>query len=223
MISKLPRWVEWGAFFLALLAGSVNAVGLLGFQHQSVSHLSGTATLFGVQLASSGDAVWHLAGVLLSFLVGAVLSGLIIGGTALQLGRHYSIALLIEGLLLLAAMWLLQRGSHSGMYLASAACGLQNALVTTYSGALIRTTHVTGLFTDLGIMIGLRLRGRPFDRRRALLYGVIISGFILGGAAGAGLFGALGFGALLVPGLMAMLLALGYAVVARTRAFRESK
>ncbi|MCA2454073.1 DUF1275 domain-containing protein, partial [Vibrio alginolyticus] len=31
MISRLPRWVEYGAFLLALLAGCVNAVGLLGF------------------------------------------------------------------------------------------------------------------------------------------------------------------------------------------------
>jgi len=36
MISKLPRWVEYGALLLAGLAGSVNAIGLLGFQHQAI-------------------------------------------------------------------------------------------------------------------------------------------------------------------------------------------
>lgn len=40
MISQLPKWVEFGAFILALVAGYVNAIGLLGFDHQSVSHLS---------------------------------------------------------------------------------------------------------------------------------------------------------------------------------------
>ena len=70
----------------------------------------------------------------------------------------------------MAAMAALSRGSPLGHYLASAACGLQNALVTNYSGATIRTTHVTGIFTDLGLMIGARLRGRPFDRRKALLF-----------------------------------------------------
>jgi hypothetical protein len=39
MISKLPRWIELGAFMLALLAGTVHTVGLLGFAHQSISHL----------------------------------------------------------------------------------------------------------------------------------------------------------------------------------------
>ncbi|MFT6656603.1 MAG: hypothetical protein ACJAWI_003388, partial [Marinomonas primoryensis] len=29
MLSRLPRWVEYGAFMLALVAGSVNAVALL--------------------------------------------------------------------------------------------------------------------------------------------------------------------------------------------------
>ena len=51
MLTRLPRWVEVGAFLLAFLAGSVNAVGLLGFSHQSVSHLTGTTSLLGLALA----------------------------------------------------------------------------------------------------------------------------------------------------------------------------
>ena len=50
MISKLPRWVEYGALLLAGLAGSVNAIGLLGFQHQAISHISGTMSLLGSSL-----------------------------------------------------------------------------------------------------------------------------------------------------------------------------
>ena len=69
LIHSLPRWLELGAFTLALLAGIVNAVGLLGFAHQSVSHLSGTATLLGAGLLSDTGA-WHLLAILLSiFLV----------------------------------------------------------------------------------------------------------------------------------------------------------
>ncbi|HNP03001.1 MAG TPA: DUF1275 domain-containing protein, partial [Agitococcus sp.] len=41
MTQKLPAWIEIGAFILALIAGLINVVGLLGFQHQSVSHLTG--------------------------------------------------------------------------------------------------------------------------------------------------------------------------------------
>ncbi|MDY6889953.1 MAG: DUF1275 domain-containing protein, partial [Pseudomonadota bacterium] len=47
MLTKLPKWVEYGAFTLAFIAGIVNAIGLLGFEHQAISHLSGSVTLLG--------------------------------------------------------------------------------------------------------------------------------------------------------------------------------
>ena len=156
--------------------------------------------------------VLHLVYVLLSFVAGSALSGFLVGNTALKLGRNYSFALLLEGGLLFAAMAALMSGSVSGHYLASAACGLQNALVTTYSGALIRTTHVTGLFTDIGIMLGLKLRGQQLDRRRVGLYCLIIAGFIGGGSFGAVLYASMAFKALLVPGGMAVALAVGYSL-----------
>lgn len=215
MITKLPRWVESGAFLLAFLAGSVNAVGFLGFQHQAISHLSGTATLLGIELTTLDVSSLHLLGVLISFLLGAALSGWLIENTALRLGRHYSLALVIEGGLLLAAMATLNHASMAGHYLASAACGLQNAMVTTYSGAIVRTTHVTGIFTDLGLMLGARLRGVPLDRRKSILFLLIIGGFIAGGAVGAALFGRFRFDALLMPATIAFVLAISYGLYLR--------
>ncbi|EKF73197.1 hypothetical protein A11A3_15032 [Alcanivorax hongdengensis A-11-3] len=162
MLTRLPRWVEIGAFLLAFLAGSVNAVGLLGFSHQAVSHLTGTATLFALDLVRlDGGHSLHLLVILLSFLLGAALSGVLIDNTALKLGRHYGFSLLIEAALLFGAMLLLSHDNSMGHYLASAACGLQNAMVSTYSGSVIRTTHLSGIFTDLGTMLGNRLRGTP--------------------------------------------------------------
>lgn len=212
MLSKLPRWIEYGAFTLALLAGSVNAVGLLGFQHQSISHLSGTATLLGSSLLDNPENSLHLVGVLVSFLLGAMISGLLLTSTSLKLGRHYDSLLLIEGLLLLTAIYFLNDGSLFGHYFASAACGLQNALATTYSGAIVRTTHVTGIFTDLGILLGSALRGEAFDARKARLFLLIISGFILGGLAGSLLFSRLEFVALIVPAIICFVLALAYKI-----------
>jgi uncharacterized membrane protein YoaK (UPF0700 family) len=43
------------------------------------------------------------------------------------------------------------------------ACGLQNAMATGYSGAVIRTTHVTGIVTALGIAVGLAARRERVD------------------------------------------------------------
>ncbi|MGC9402346.1 YoaK family protein [Vibrio genomosp. F10] len=213
MISKLPRWIEYGAFVLALIAGFINSIGLLGFNHQSVSHLSGTATMIGTgMVTSSFNTISHLLLVLMSFIAGAAISGFYLRSGALQLGRNYSRLLFLEAIFLLFSIYFLTKNALPGHYFASAACGLQNALVTTFSGAVIRTTHVTGIFTDLGIMIGAKLRGEPFDNRKALLFLLIISGFILGGTLGAISFGALYFYALLIPAATCMILAVSYSM-----------
>ena len=210
MISKLPKWVEYGAFLLALLAGVVNAIGLLGFQHQAVSHISGTVTLLGTSIEAFDSQTFHLFMVLFSFLLGATLSGLFIESTALKLGRRYGVALCIQSALLLIAYWMLKEGHISGQYFASAACGLQNAMITTFSGAVVRTTHMTGIITDLGIMIGARLRGEYFDYRKAKLFLFIFSGFLSGGIVGAKLFSVYAISALLAPIAFALLLAFSY-------------
>lgn len=211
MISRLPRWVEIGGFCLALIAGAVNAIALLGFNHQGVSHLSGSSSLLGVELANGnlGNAL-ELLWMLLSFVLGATISGCVIGHESLKLGRRYGAALLAVSGALLLAMMLLEQGSNYGNYLASAACGLQNAMTSTYSGAVVRTTHVTGLFTDLGIMLGLKLRGQAADRRRVWLYLVLICGFIGGGIGGAFGYAAWSYRALLGPASIAAGLAVVY-------------
>ena len=75
---------------------------------------------------------------------------------------------------------------------------------------VVRTTHVTGLFTDLGIMLGAALRGEGFDRRKAGLFCLIIAGFVFGGTAGALFYAHWGFFALLVPAMLCFMLAAAY-------------
>jgi uncharacterized membrane protein YoaK (UPF0700 family) len=211
MIRKLPRWVEIGGLLLTFIAGSVNAIGLLGFQHEAVSHLTGSASLLAMQIARVDVASsFHLLLVILSFLIGAMFSGFLIGNTALELGRRYSAALIAEASMLLIAMYLLMQGNSSGHFFASAACGLQNAMTSSYSGAVVRTTHITGLFTDIGTMLGTMLRGETADRRRLTLYLILICGFILGGVAGSLLFFRIAFLSLMLPATMAALLAVAH-------------
>lgn len=213
MISSLPRWVEYGSFVLALVAGLVNSIGLLGFKHHSISHLSGTATLLGTGVINSNFSdVFHLAVIILSFLAGSIISGYFLRSGSLKLGRNYSGLLSLEAILFFCSVYFLSKDSLLGHYLASTACGLQNALATTYSGAIIRTTHVTGIFTDLGIMLGSKLRGKNFDKRKALLFLLIIMGFISGGALGACFFIILKFQALFIPAGICLILALSYSI-----------
>lgn len=200
---QLPRWVWIGAIALSCVAGMVNVVGFLGFEHQAVSHLTGTTSQLGMALAQ-GDwrNVAHLWGMLIAFSLGAMLSGLIVQDGALRLGRRYGVVLTLESLLLLVAIPLFKQQQIWGALAAAMACGLQNAMVTTFSGAVVRTTHLSGMFTDLGIGLGHLLRGLPLQVRRLTLSGLIIGGFLAGGVIGAWLFLHFGYDALLAPALL---------------------
>lgn len=213
MAERLATWVWVGAAALAFVAGIVNVVGYLGFEHQAITHLTGTTTLLGAALAGGqGDAALQLCGMVLAFVAGAALSGLLIQDSVLRLGRRYGVALTLEALLLVAAVPLFQRGLFAGPMLAAGAIGLQNAMATTYSGAVVRTSHVSGMFTDLGIMIGHALRGLPLARRRLWLCLVIISAFLAGGVAGALVFAQAGYAALYVPAVLTGATGVAYAL-----------
>ncbi len=211
MISKLPRWVWTGAWALAFIAGVVNVVGLLGFEHQAITHLTGNTSLLASAVATFDvPSALHFGALLAAFVAGCVLSGFIIQDSTLQIGRSYGVALLLVSALLFASVPLLQHGSAYGMYAAAAACGLQNAMVSTYSGAVIRTTHVSGMFTDLGIFMGHALRGMPVDARRLRLCCLVISGFFCGGFAGTVAFQHFSYLALLVPATLTAVVAVAY-------------
>src|SRR5690348_9928256 len=100
----------------------------------------------------------------------------------------------------------------AGIYLASIGIGLQNGMASTYSGMVFRTTHVSGMFTDLGIYIGQRMRGLPVDALRVGVCLLVVTCFTLGGTAGALLFRAMGERALLVPAALTGLCGMGYGI-----------
>lgn len=213
MTERLATWVWVGAAALACVAGMVNVVGYLGFEHQAITHLTGTTSLLGAALAQ-GNATHalQLGGMVLAFVGGAVLSGLVIQDSTLRLGRRYGVALAIEAMLLAASVPLFEHGSFAGPLLAAVAIGLQNAMATTYSGAVVRTSHVSGMFTDLGITLGHALRGLPVPRRRLWLCLVIIASFLAGGVLGAWLFASVQYRALYLPALLTGATGLGYAL-----------
>ena len=213
MITKLPSWIWIGAWLLAFVAGIVNVVGLLGFQHQAITHLTGNTSLLAEALARLDlPATLHFLSLIGAFVAGTALSGFIIKDSTLQLGRRYGVALLLESILLFISVPLLSRNNILGMYTAACACGLQNAMVSTYSGAVIRTTHLSGMFTDLGIYIGHALRGIPVDSKRLRLCVIVISGFLFGGIAGTLVFDALSYAALFLPAVLTAAIAIVYGI-----------
>ncbi|MBB6185864.1 YoaK family protein [Rhodanobacter sp. MP7CTX1] len=213
VLRQLPRWAWIGGGMLAFIAGIVNAAGYMGFRHQSITNLTGSTSLLGVALGTgdSGEA-WHWALSIAAFVVGAVLSGLIVQQRTLKLGRRYGVALMLESLLLFAAVPLLSANNPVGLYLASMAAGLQNGMASTYSGMVFRTTHVSGMFTDLGIYIGQRLRGLEVDTQRIRVCVLVTSTFLLGSVVGALLFRVMQERTLLIPAVLTGLCGLSYGV-----------
>jgi uncharacterized membrane protein YoaK (UPF0700 family)/ribosomal protein S18 acetylase RimI-like enzyme len=205
MISRLPRWIGFGGALLGFVAGWVNAAALLDIRHQAVSYVTGSVAEVGVAVARGDLALaLHLGGIVLAFLLGAIVSGLVVRDASIGRGRNYGAALGIESGLIILAIPLLTRELAIGQYLLSAACGLQNALASTFSGAVVRTTHLTGIATDLGILIGHRLRGLKVDGRHTRLFGAIVTGFLLGAIGGAATFTTFGAMALLVPAALTL-------------------
>ncbi|KAB2671458.1 MAG: DUF1275 domain-containing protein [Verrucomicrobia bacterium] len=174
-----------GAMALASVAGFVNSV-VLGFFHTPVSHMTGAVSHLGIDLATGHpkDVLASLS-IVVGFLAGAVVAGLLVGALRLIPGRSYGIALMAEGGLLMTASALLATGHRIGLPVVAMACGLQNAMASSYCGLVIRTTHVTGTVTDIGVMLGHWLRHRQIDWWKLRFLSLLAFSFGAGGYGGA--------------------------------------
>lgn len=211
MIAKLPRWVWAGAAVLAFNAGMINAVAILGFVHKGITHVTGNYSLLSIALME-GDrgGVTQLFFIVASFFLGSVLSGVLLGDAHLRMGRRYGLVMALESVLLVISTYGSLKGSIHGEYFVSMAAGLQNAMASTYSEAIVRTTHLTGILTDLGALAGNKLRGMRVDAKRARLLSVILGAFALGGFFGVAAHRYLGPWAMLGPAVLMGLSAAGY-------------
>lgn len=219
---QLPAWVWVGGGVLACVAGMVNVAGVLGFEHQALTHLTGTTTLLGAALVGGRPlAAAQLFAVIAAYVAGAVLSGIVIQGSSLRLGRRYGVALSIESALLFATVPLFRHQPILGGLAGAMAMGLQNAMATTFSGSVLRTTHLTGMFTDLGIGLGHALRGQDVPRRRILLCALVICGFLAGALLGAMLYRHWGYRMLYLPAALTGVAGGGYAVYRHLRPFSD--
>ena len=199
-----------GAISLAAVAGYTNVV-VLGFFQTPVSHMTGAVSRLSVDLARADRVDLQVVlSIVAGFLLGAVVSGVVIGGRKVRPGRRYGVALVLEGAALGLAATLLSAGSAAGVTLAAMACGIQNAMASSYYGLVIRTTHVTGIVTDIGVMLGHWLRHRRLHSWKLLLLSGILSGFFAGGILGALAAVRLGTRALAPASLACLLAGAGY-------------
>jgi uncharacterized membrane protein YoaK (UPF0700 family) len=186
------------ARYLAFIAGASNAGGFLAV-HQYTSHMSGAVS------AMAGDLVlgrFSLAwvGVLAvsSFLAGSVMTTLLIRWARRRnLRSEYALPLLCESIVFAVLAFAPNFSRRPNVTVTIAflcfAMGLQNAMITKLSGSVIRTTHITGMITDIGIAcgrllvfaMGYRDQEVSTDLRALRLLGSLVVLFFLGGLCGA--------------------------------------
>lgn len=204
-------------FLLAFQGGVLNIAGLLGVG-RFVSHLTGFATLIGDQLSKEN---WMVAlGMFATpgfFIAGAMVSAYFIDRRRiLHKSPQYSF-IFVQMIICLIMTGVLghfgffgEFGNHLDslqnfyyLFILAYTCGMQNAVITSASGAVIRTTHLTGPTTDMAIGIVHYWTKYPNPNRRETFatwcrFGIIVS-FIFGSLIGAIFFNKFQFKAFLLP------------------------
>jgi uncharacterized membrane protein YoaK (UPF0700 family) len=225
-------------FTLAFVAGATNAGGFLAV-HQYTSHMTGIVSAMADNVAL-GVYVPVLAGMaaVFSFLAGAACSAVMVNyARRRRMHSEYALPLLFEAVLLLGFGVLGAQLAGNSRYLVSSAVlllcflmGLQNAVITKLSSAEIRTTHITGIVTDIGIELGKLVywnvsESQPkvlANRDRLKVLTLLVVFFFVGGVTGAVGFKRAGYIAAVPLALILMILASVPAVDDITMLLRRS-
>jgi uncharacterized membrane protein YoaK (UPF0700 family) len=203
----LNRQLAWA---MAFVAGAVNAGGFLAVGHYT-SHMTGVVSSMADELAA-GDLETVLAALamMLSFLGGAFACTLLISwGQRQRMRSRYALTLLAESVLMLVFGFMGNRLQQEVRFTlpltVMVLCfimGMHNAVTSIISGAAVRTTHLTGTVTDIGIELGrLSYVNRRHHRRERIVANrpklrlllLILVAFLAGGVTGALGFRHIGF------------------------------
>jgi uncharacterized membrane protein YoaK (UPF0700 family) len=191
----VPSWL-----LLAAASGTVNGVAFVMCE-QFVTHVTGTVTRLGLEWPIIGLVVEYAA-VILSFIGGAVTSVILIQARARRGGQPRWATPLVCVALILVGVASAGRAEAFGRFggtvaadpppvtllsILAFAMGLQNAAVASTTGLAVRTTHLTGPTTDLGIHLGTAVLATGDERWDALRGAGLRGGKILAFMAGAGL------------------------------------
>jgi len=205
---QMNRQLAWS---LAFVAGAVNAGGFLAVQLYT-SHVTGAVAKISDQLVLGNPAVaLEGFGIVCFFGLGAFCSTLLVSyGRRHRFKSHYAASLLIEAsLLILFGLIGAQLNTMHGLFvsmtvmLLSFMMGMHNSMVSTISNAEVRTSHMTGIVTDLGIELSRlvyfnRTKNSKIppiraNRDKLKLHGLILGSFFSGGLVGAWTFKHVGF------------------------------
>lgn len=205
---KLNRQLAWS---LAFVAGAVNAGGYLAVDYYT-SHVSGSVSRAADEFAlGDSPAAFTALAIVGCFGLGAFVAGLLMSFAKRRRFRsQYALSLMLEAVLMMIfgfSGYRLHEQQHFYLpltvILLSFMMGMHNSVVTTISNAEVRTTHMTGIITDLGVELsrlfywnlGSNHKSRRIvaNKHKLKLHGLILVSFFGGGLVGALSFKHIGF------------------------------
>lgn len=182
------------ASLLSFVAGLVNVTGFLSVQRLTTNVTGHFAFLVDevFKLNFLGALIFFL--YILFFFLGSFVSNFLVEVISRRNERFiYVVPVIIESFILLlipffGEKWVIDSPNLIACSLLFA-MGLQNSLVTSISSAVVRTTHLTGLFTDLGIELSQLFFYKTMEQKHKLHSSIrlrmrIISFFFIGGIVG---------------------------------------
>jgi uncharacterized membrane protein YoaK (UPF0700 family) len=195
--TAINRSLAWS---LAFVAGAVNAGGFLAVARYT-SHMTGAVSSAADELVvGSWTGFLGSLSMVATFFSGSFLCTFLIAlGRRSRVRSRYAVSLTLEAMLLLMFGLIGGKLSHLQEFhvplttvLLCLIMGMHNAIVTNISGAVVRTTHLTGIVTDLGIEVSHLLdetlggaKRTSANREKIRLHGLILLSFFCGGVTGA--------------------------------------
>lgn len=174
---------------MALMNAAANA-GVFFALGNSIAQMSGEVSRLAWSWLDGHDAAFGVNVMIAvgSFLSGATLAGFALHHPTVDKRLPYGRSLIFIGVCLLTGHYLLPTAPRGALLAGGLASGFQNALATHYRGIILRTTHITGLLTDVGAHLGMALRGHQIAAWKIWVPAAVVFFFFVGGYAGAWLF-----------------------------------
>lgn len=197
---------------LTMLAGAVNAISIFGYDGTTVSHLTGLVSKVAINITEGSlEGVWEVLRVILLFFLGAIVSGFITGERAFYLHKRYGFIIIAIGVLILIPYFLPPKYD---VLLFAFVMGLQNGMVVSFKGIVVRMTHMSGNITDLGVFIGYKLRRNNNEKIiTGLIPFVAIISFIIGGILGVLLYKSIHNAVFFITSSIYIILGLAYFIL----------
>lgn len=167
------------------LSGYLNAITFLQLERTSM-HVTGVMTKTSAAFMSGELMLFlELAYQLVIFIVGSTIASLMVGGEQkFAGGQHHTKVLALIACVVGAGAAFSSGNALLGSSLVTCAAGMQNGMTTFYSGAVVRSTHITGTLTDMGTETAQLLMGRSNNPWKLQVLSAFAMCYFVGGNIG---------------------------------------